>query len=197
MLKKDIMIGIIGATILVAAMVGVFRYEASRATGSAFEVEWESLTLAGPGESGTLQDGQEAQVQLDISQQNLTAVSFVLTWTDDVANSDPDEFELVVVSPEGEEKRASASNGRFEVTFDDLTVQPSPQTVLAGSEADARRQLASQASETGTGTWSVTVRLVEAGNLEPAPGVVVQEDNANGWDLETQLKAYDARLTPR
>lgn len=195
MLKKDLVIGIVGATILVAAMVGVFRYEAARAGGSAFEVDWVSETLAGPSVTGSTDEGDQSDVAVQIDQANLTEVRFVLSWTDETANSDPDEFELVVISPDGVQRNATASSGSVAVVFEDLAVQPAPQTVLAGSETEARGKLEGQESHVGTGEWQIVVRMIDAGDV-PVVGGVVPQDPGNAWTLETSLRAYSARLAP-
>lgn len=196
MLKKDLVIGIVGATILVAAMVGVFRYEASRTAGNAFEVEWTSGSFAGPSANGVAQEGETTETMLSIDRANLTAVTFVLSWTDDVANSQPDEFEVSIRSPDGTIRNATGSNGRVEVVFEDVAVQPAPQTVLAGSESEARARVDQQASRAGTGEWTVSITLADAGDLTtPVGGVAVQQDTSNGWTLETQLRAYGAQLS--
>lgn len=196
MLKKDLIIGIVGATILVAAMVGVFRYEASRTAGNAFEVEWTSQSFDGPKANGVTQEGQTTATTLDVKRANLTAATFTLVWTDDVANSQPDEFQVTITSPDGVVRDATGSNGRVEVKFDNIAIQPAPQTVLAGSEAEARSRVDQQASTSGTGTWQVSIKLVNAGDLStPVGGVPVQQDNGNSWTLESKLTAYGAKLT--
>lgn len=193
-MKRDLVIGIVGAAILLAAMVGVFRYEAARA-GDAFDVAWTTETSAGPSTSGQTAEGAESQVTLSVNQTNLTSLTFFLNWTDDIG--DPDEFELTVIDPDGVSQTVTGSTGSLAVTFSNLSATPPPTRTLGQDEADARARLAQANTGTaGIGTWSFVVRLVDAGDQSvPAAGVPITEDTGNAWTLETRQESYAPQLS--
>jgi hypothetical protein len=194
-MKRDLVIGIVGAAILVAAMVGVFRYEAARA-GSAYDVEWTTTTLDGPVQAGETAEGQRSEVTLAISEANLTALTFVLTWTDDVGAGD--EFQLTVVDPAGEvSQSARSTTGEIALTFEGLATAPPASRVVATSESDARAQLARQHTiTTGTGTWSVIVELLNADETSTVVGnVPVPPDTGNAWTLQARQVVYEPTLS--
>lgn len=193
-MKRDVVIGIVGAAILVAAMVGVFRYEAGRA-GTAFDVAWTTSGIAGPTADGETAEGAQSELTLNVTQANLTRLVFHLNWTDDAGT--PDEFEFTVIDPSGESQTVTGDSGSLEVVFDNLSALPPPTRTLGKDEAEARARLAQQNSATaGTGTWSFVVRLVDAGDQSvPVAGVPVTEDTQNSWTIETLQVAYEPVLT--
>ncbi len=200
-MKKDLIIGIVGATILVAAMVGVFRYEASRTAGEAFDVSWDDKVLVGPTASGTTNENAQAEQTLEIASLNLTKLTFSLVWTDEPAGpgatNAPDTFEFTVITPEGDSQTGTSDSGRIDIVFDDLNARPLPKRILATDETAAHAQLVGDTGSLGTGTWSFVVKLTNAGDqVAPAGGVVVTADTSNAWTIETKEDVYQASLVP-
>lgn len=193
-MKRDLVIGIVGAFILIAAMVGVFRYEAARA-GSAYDVEWATTQLAGPGDAGTAAAGDRAEVPLNVTQTNLTSIAFVLTWTDDVGSGDV--FRITVVDPTGEmSQEQEGAGGELRVEFGNLSSVPLTLRILATDEAAAHAQLAAQnTADAGTGTWSIIVELVSVDGAATPGGIAIPPDNGNAWTLSSEYTVYEPRLT--
>lgn len=197
MMKKDLVIGLVGTAILVTAMIGVFRFEAAQ-SGSSFDVAWPTATAAGPSEEGRTEEGQETPVELNVTASNVTRIEFVLEWTDDVEQSGPDTFELRVTAPNGTEYAAEPSaEGRLVVVADNLALVPQPIRVTGSSAEDAEETLAPRYTSTAaTGMWSVRVVMVEAGETSTAAGSLpVPQDNGNDWTLTTQVTTYEAEAT--
>lgn len=193
-MKKDLVIGIVGTVILVTAMIGVFRYEASRGGGSSFEVTWSEATRDGPGAQGATQAGVTTPEEIDVNATNVTGIEWVLTWTDDVGN--PDEFNLTVTSPSGENRSIQGTNGRLSVVFEGIAPMPGEMRILAASQAEAEGRIARDATTRGAeGTWGVAIRLVRApGVVSPTSGVEVPPDGQNAWTLASTLTVYEPRI---
>lgn len=188
-LKRDLIIGIVGAVILIAAMVGVFRYEAARA-GTAFDYDWRVEAGPGPQLSGETAEGSRSDVTMDVEQPHLASLTFVLSWVDDIG--EPDEFRFTVITPEGDSQTIQGSSGRLEVTFDELAPQPLPGRILAADETAARERVEGQLPSAGLGTWSFRIELLQAGDeTAPIAGLPpITEDTGNTWKLETQQGVY-------
>lgn len=194
-MKKDLVVGIVGTIILVAAMVGVFKYEADRGGGQSWAVTWTEATAAGPTLDGTTQAGATTAEELNVTASNLTRVTFTLRWTDaeNQGRGAPDTFNLTVAGPDGATNASGeASNGEIVVTVEGLAPMPGELRLLAASQAEAESRIARDATTTaGQGVWSVFVRLVSAPGLAaPAGGVEVQADGVNAWTLETELVSF-------
>lgn len=198
MVAKDTIIGIVGAVILVAALVGVFYLEGSQggaAGGTPNEVSWTDRSLDGPELSGETEEGSSTNDTLPVPHGNLTTFDVVLTWTDDIG--DPDRFRLTVTSPDGAlVKEAEGESGRLNVTFPDVNTVPPETTVYGDSEDDARSKVAQQHTRTrGMGNWTVTIELVDAGDFSPIPGgPPAQEDTSNTWELTSEITVYEPEL---
>lgn len=200
-MKKDLVIGIVGTLILLTAMVGVFRYEAAQ-RGASFDVTWEPRAIEAAAIDGGTNEGESTVQSVNVTQANLTAIEFILEWTDNQANTGPDEFTLTVMSPTGETRSASGDAGRVSVVFEGIAPTPPEMRLLASDESAARAQALRQYSSTaGMGAWNVTVTLVQAGDATtpagPAPVPVPQlQDGANDWTLRPILTAFEAAFTP-
>lgn len=190
-MNKDTVVGILGAVILVAAMVAIFYYEGTQVPGgtggaggtgggAGGNALYRTSTAAGPTASG--QNTEE--VTVDITQANVTAINFTLTWTDDVAQSDPDTFRVTVTGPTGTtyEGTAEGSDGGEGVV---VRISPINSVPAAANAAPATL---------GQGTWTVSVELVGAGQVggAPAPPVPIPgvTDTGNAWDLATDVETF-------
>lgn len=198
-MKKDLVIGIVGTAILVLAMIGVFRFEASQ-EGPSYAVTWPTSDVAGPVLEDRSEEGAATTSPLVLNATNVTRVVFALTWTDDVDGSAPDSFEVSIVSPTGEVRNATGDNGRIEIVFDGVDPQPTDLTLIGTDDADAEARLrASYTGQRGVGTWNVTITIVDAGDQAvPDPtgtGTVppIAADNGNEWTLTPTLTVYRAQ----
>lgn len=193
-MKKDLVIGIIGTVILLAAMVGVFRYEAAQ-RGDAYEVSWTTRDVSLAPLDGGTNEGETTAASVNVTELNVTAVEFVLEWQDD-ATTQPDSFNVTVTSPEGVTRSATASNGVLSVKFENLT-RPPPTVSLTGASAEAVQAQAARdyAARVGLGEWRVNVTLESAGD-SPAGAVPVSQlqDSANAWTLTSKLTVFEARV---
>lgn len=197
-MKKDLVIGIVGTLILLTAMVGVFRYEASQ-RGASFDVSWETRSLEAAALEGGTNEGETTAETVTLDHLNLTTVEFVLSWTDETANTAPDEFNVTVTSPEGVTRSATASNGALVVTFENISRPPPPVRLLGGDQDAVAAQAARDyATRVGTGVWHVNVTLVNAGDYAADGTVPVPQlqDNANAWTLTPRLTVFEARVEP-
>lgn len=183
-------VGIVGTVILVAAMVGVFKYEAGRGGGQSWRVTWTEGAEDGPQAQGTTQAGGTTVEELNVSAANVTRITFTLRWTDDVGA--PDTFNLTIGGPDGQAYSAEGSNGEVSVTVEGLAPTPGEMRLLAATQAEAESRVARDATtRAADGVWGASVKLVTApGLLAPAGGVEVQPDGANAWTLTATLTTY-------
>jgi hypothetical protein len=210
-MNKDTVVGILGAVILVAAMVGIFYYEGTQSpqavagggpgTGP-FAVAWKTNTTSLPDLTGQSAEGDAGSPQVvRVAQSNITKVEVVLTWTDDVANSGPDQFQLTVRSPSGQTLNASGDSGSVSVLFNPVNAVPDVNRTGGASEAAAEAALAPQYTKTnGTGDWQVTVGMGEAGDVVVPPGTPACPtlpavcDTGNGWTVTVKVTTYSASV---
>lgn len=192
-MNKDTVVGILGAVILVAAIIGIITYESSLPAASGtgptpgggggmqFNVsaaDGPTLASQGAQAEGTTQNGTVL-----LNQTNITKVEFTLTWTDDTANSAPDTFDLIITSPEGKTFHDQQSGGSAKVVFSPLNPVPNG-TAMTG--------------RVGTGTWRIQVHMVDAGDVGPTPPVPPPApvpnvtDTGNAWSLTTKVSTYKA-----
>lgn len=196
-MKKDLVIGIVGTLILLTAMVGVFRYESGQ-RGTGYDVAWPTRQVEAASVDGGTNEGETTEEALNLTALNATRVEFLLEWTDNVANSDPDEFTLTVTPPGGgQPKTVTGTAGPLSVVFENLTVVPEQIRLYGPNEdavhAQAQRQYASTAAQ---GAWTVTVQLVQAGDLAGAPVAAGPlGDGGNDWTLRAVATVYEAQLT--
>lgn len=195
-MKKDLVIGIVGTAILVTAMIGVFRFEASQAGGS-FDVRFPTAQAETDAGEARTEAGTPTVVQVNLSAENLTRVEWVLTWTDDEpTRSGEDTATLTVASPDGATRTVSAAAGEAVLVFEGLNPVP-PDATLTGSDAEAAQARARDlyASRNGTGAWNVTI-AIDVGQEVPTGGLPVPVDTGNQWTLVARLTTYRAELTP-
>lgn len=138
-MHRDAVVGVVGAVVLVVAMVGVFSYERARAPG--LDGEGESLgDEAGPTLEGSVQVGKSDVKVANVTATSASNVTFHLTWK---ATNGKDTLKLTVAPPTGsgiEEGAVSEAVDSGEVT---VTVRVPP-----GASPE--------------GGWQVTVEFVKA-----------------------------------
>lgn len=181
-MNKDTVVGILGAVILVAAMVGIFYYEGTQApTGVANgpggpatnpSVRANLTTVDGPklSSDGSQPAGPGVTKNVTINQSGVRKVEFTLTWTDDnsAAPGGPDTLKLTVTPPSGAgatAKSDSKDTGTITLSFENLTAAAS-------------------------GQWAVTVEVTSTGDQAPpvpSPIPLPISDTGNSWSLATKV----------
>lgn len=175
-MNRDTRIGVLGAFILITAMIGVFTYERSVALAVGIgpeETGAATTTLAGPAISGTTPVGDHSEETLTIATAGLTNVTFTLTWT---AENGRDTLQLVVTPP-GESAQATQSEPE-----DDGEI--ALRVPVANPAADGTL---------GTGDWRVTIAFLSASTgapVEPPVAPPAGTDAQVDWALATTLEAW-------
>jgi hypothetical protein len=106
------------------------------------------------------------QQELELESIMVLDIEFVLTWTDDEADSDPDEFMIMAADGMGEPQSDSGNGGEISVTKEGTMDGPPVND-----------------------TWDVAVTCIEAGDssIIPIPegpfGVNTENDPGNSWEL--------------
>lgn len=147
-----------------------------------------------PVTDGELVEGESATHSFTVSASNITRVTAVLTWTDEAFNgqpTEPDLFELNLTGPSGESRlflgRNEGANGRLAVDYI-VTGLPPSTAVLAADPLEALRLARKLQPEQldGTGAWTATIRLIEAGGLAGLP----LGDTGSSWNLQLFQQSY-------
>lgn len=180
-MNRDTLTGVVGALVLVGAMVGVFLYERANAAEAGIGNPSDSplplvnATAPGPSTTGVAALGGDTTKVLPISQGNLTRVAFTVTWT---ATNGKNTLQVRVEPPAGAGPAVESEaedDGSLEVA---VTL---PSNLTAPHQA-------------GTGDWKVTVAYLRGTGLVPAAPQPLQPDPSVQWNLATEL-AYAAQKT--
>lgn len=201
-MKRDTIVGIVGAVALIAAMAGIFQYEKSQPASTlgskAFDVAWAIEEANGPTTTAATPLGETTETTVEVAQANLTRAKFTVTWT---AQQGTDTLRVVVTPPAGSglapgETRADSGEAVVEIEIPNEV--PPEFRMFANSEGEARARLAAQNTQTlGTGTWTIAVTFEEASGVVPVPGLPpVGADTEVQWDVATILSAYAPTLAP-
>ncbi len=203
-MNKDTIVGIVGAVILVAAMIGVFKYEGSRAQATlgskSFDVAWTTKEVTGPTlTSGTaLRSSTEEKVT--VTESSIVDADFTITWT---AQQGEDTLRLTVVPPDGSdlnESSAEGASGSLTVTFTSINEPPSTDRAFGDETKETEERLSAQhAKSRGTGEWTIRVEFLDAtgvsGPIPVAPPIAADQEVQ--WTLATALSVYAPTLTER
>lgn len=201
-MKRDTIVGIVGAVALIAAMAGIFQYEKSQPASTlgskAFDVAWAIEDANGPTTTAATPLGETTEATLEIAQANLTRAKFTVAWT---PQQGTDTLRVVVTPPAGSglspgETRADSGEAVVEIELPNEV--PPDFRMFANSEAEAHARLAAQNTQSlGTGTWTIAVTFEEASGVVPVPGLPpVGADTEVQWDVATILSSYAPTLTP-
>lgn len=203
-MKRDTIIGIAGAVLLVAAMAGIFKFEGSQPASSlgsaAFDVAWTTADANGPTTTASTPLGDTTETLLDISQTNLTRAKFTVTWT---PTQGTDTLRVVITPPEGSglgRNETTADSGEAAIEFDVPNALPPEFRLFANDEDQARSRVAEQNTKTvGTGEWTIAVTFESASGVVPVPGLPpVGADTEVQWDVSAILTHYVPELeSPR
>jgi hypothetical protein len=140
---------------------GVLEYSGDTNEGSSWD---KNLNLEKELES------QEEGLQLDGIM--VLDIEFVLTWTDEESDSDPDEFSIMASDGMGEPLSDSSSGG---------TITVKKEGSMEGPPVND--------------TWDVTVTCVDAGDTINFPGplgLLNEEDLGNSWELVITFSYIEA-----
>jgi hypothetical protein len=189
---------VIGSIIIIVAMAGIFAYEAEAYKGeivdlddinfgsfgtAVYQIEWIEGGSSTLSESGS----NDATVNFDISQMNLTSVEVKLTWTDDDFGPNPlgyraDTLSISVSAPGLESKPGQGTSGEVIVTY---PVNNAPATVQDLSSGDVDDNLETSQSDVGMGEWSVSVDVQPNGLA----------DSGNSWSLQVSYSWYEGKVS--
>lgn len=188
--RKDTVVGVAAAVILVAAMAGIFLYE--RAQFQEYPVTWEPAPVQSLGDGRTLSEGGSETYTLEATTTGMARLRAELTWTD--GNGEADTFAVDVESPGGATVQESAASSPIEVQVD-VNPEPDVATAYGRNPDEARHQAnASVTSTGGQGNWTVTVTLEDAPGTQGTGGVGGQEDGANDYSLEVAVDRWMPRV---
>ncbi len=136
----------------------------------------DAETLAFEGDAS---EGSQDEVLIDIGEENVKSISFILTWTDEPADTgfvnEADEFSLSVETPNGtlfESESSTSSSGKITVPISYNPDKP--------------------VFEEGTGTYKVKVICGNCGDQRSMGplGLIIRADNGNSWDLSVDFDYY-------
>lgn len=133
---------------------GVLKYNGDTNEGSSWE---ETLNLL---------EELAAQLGLELESIMIMDIEFVLTWTDEESNSDPDEFSIMAADGMSEPLSDSGDSGELSVAKEGTMDGPPVND-----------------------TWDVAVTCIEAGDSSRLPipdgpfGFNTEDDPGNSWEL--------------
>lgn len=214
-MNKDTLVGVFGAVILVAAMIGVFYYEGSQPAvpggGGAltFNVVWQTSRVDGPGAEGDAALNQAENAAVSVAQRNVTRAEFTFTWA--ASNCDPSDVtqafppspgnvRLTVDGPGAiPAKSDTKDTGEIRLAVENLTSPPTVGTVQADSEADAAARLSTEhSSAAGTGDWALTIELLNGGESRDPNALIPQAlATCSGitWQVSSGVTVYRATVS--
>lgn len=154
-----------------ASAIGVMTYEDDRAT--AFEIAWalQTTEVEAP-EVGIAGGGGRVEPTIDVVQQNVTSIGFMVTITGDAARVQPTSVLVEVISPTNnttsvEDELPAGPTSSIEVPVEVLLASIPDATTITGPSLDAARVAlnATLSSSLGMGTWTIRVTFAPS-----APG---------------------------
>ena len=187
-IKIIIIIAAVGLLVAVGAVGGVLKLSGSD-IGGEDEPEYEEEkfipdVVANLDQvSGTTAEGETTKSDLTFGTFVLKRVTVTLTWSDDMSESQPDDFELTLNSPDGARTVASGEGGELTAVID----VPEEGCCLTHGEPGRGGSRSSSDYESISCAkpqegWYVDIRLVDAGDGAMGPlGLVTQEDTKNPW----------------
>ncbi|MBW3582210.1 MAG: hypothetical protein KY455_03830 [Euryarchaeota archaeon] len=174
---------------------------AQRASVLSFQATFNERAEELAAAEGYLSEGEEGVVELEVATTNVTRLSFRLSWQDDNAtagmSSKPDYFELAATAPDGTTygpllgRNVDGPDGEIVL---DAHVSATPPTLVV--EADSEEEAAAQVDgrhpvdATATGSWSVVVRMLDAGDVEVTGLGSDVDDDGDEWRLEANVTSY-------
>lgn len=197
--SRDTLVGILGAAVLVAAMVGVFAFE--RSQFREYDVTWSMEEAGSRTMNGTLDEGDTDPHPITLTDDDLpegramAQVRATVEWTDDVG--DPDTFSVAIAGP-GDRSAGPAEDDGGSVTVEAAVVpEPDATTASGRTPEDAEDQAAAQLDAgQGLGEWTIEVTLEEAPG-EPDDGIPPAEpaDGSNDYTLTVAWDVWEPSVS--
>ncbi|UCE37330.1 MAG: hypothetical protein JSW00_17940 [Thermoplasmata archaeon] len=143
---------------------GVLEYSGDTNEGSSWE---KTLNLL---------DELVEQQELELDSIMVLDIVFVLTWTDEEADSDPDEFSIMAADGMGEPQSDSGSGGEISIMKEGTMEGPPVND-----------------------TWDVVVTCIEAGDSSLLPvqgpmGLTTENDPGNSWELVITFHYFEGGM---
>lgn len=218
-IRADRIFGAAGLALVLVGVLLIFAWEKPPPVEKRFGVEWpQTNTMLDP-VSDEFAAGDSETYTFPVNGTNVTAVTFWLTWIDDVARpssgqAEGDTFEIQVSGPEGSnvsftERRVGGQAGMNMSYTLPMSGIPDVASVPAKSEEEARAALGDRTNQTGGGDWTITVRLVSAnhswesedarnaaGGMCPPQSIpnVCTFDPGNSFELHFQFATYEVQF---
>ena len=182
-MNRDTVIGIVGAVILVAAMVGVFQYERTRAPDSLSGLVLQTVPIANA--TGATVVTATSEEAINVTQANMTNVTFALKWTVPPpapgAPASQATVSLEIVPPPGVnatgERAAQAASGSVEVKLQLPNPKPASGPVTLGM-----------------GGWTAKIKFVSS--TSPTGALPVPQNEQIQWTLTGTAQAWEPAPTP-
>ncbi|MHB8586007.1 MAG: hypothetical protein ACYDDF_09290 [Thermoplasmatota archaeon] len=186
-MHKDTIVGIVGAVILVAAMVGVFLYErnspAAEANGTSGSTSGALVlaNLSGAGASGTVAVQKTTTQMVNLGFKNMTKATFTVKWTPGSTSSDTVQVTVTPPVGGGNSTGVTSTNGSATITIN----VPNPKPSGAAEAA-------------GIGNWTVAVNFMsaqattQAGSVPPIPGApgTPLTDSSLSFQVTSSVEAW-------
>lgn len=180
-IRADRFLGILGLVLVLIGILLIFTWEKPPEVVKKYGVEWPLTSTILALENGHLtcaayECGTEQAYPIIVDHENVTAVTFWLAWTDDVAGenrdlAEGDEFELEFAGPAGtnittvSESRIGGKGGmNISYTFVIAQIPDIGALQPAENDEEALALLGDRTTRNGTGEWTFTVRLLRAGD---------------------------------
>jgi hypothetical protein len=178
-IRADRILGIIGLILVLIGILLIFTWEKPPEIVKKYGVEWPLTSEVLLSENATFTCnadpcGVATPYSVTVDQTNVTAVTFWLQWTDDVAGenqdlSEGDEFQLEFSGPEGtniSNVRESRIGGRGGMNMSFTYVLSGIPDIGAVEPADNDEEafalIGDRTNRTGIGDWKFTVTLLRA-----------------------------------
>jgi hypothetical protein len=217
--RSDRLLGVVGLLLVLVGTTLIFTWEKPPPVEKKFGVEWPLTTHVLPDKAGRRlvegsPSGSTEATTMTVPSLNVTAVTITLTWEDDVGKTaiEGDRLELEVKGPPGTNVSFKRNDtglrgptaGNISVTLP-LSGIPDIASVAANSEAKARAAVGLRTNHTGTGDWTMTVRLLSApGEVKnenaradprlcsvPAETPICKPDGGNDYTLKFRFVTYE------
>ncbi|GEM_PF-3733019 len=169
-MRRDSVVGLVGAVILLVALVGVFRYESANVDSGPLYGLAAAKTVGGF--EGNAAPNQQYLSTVAVKEANLTRLDFVL-------DASSGTFNLSVKDPSGQ-VRAMQGSAPVRVSF---PVAPVPANGTQPANATA-----------GQGAYTVTVTLVSGASGPQVPVTVpVVGSSGTPFKVTAMATSYEAR----
>jgi hypothetical protein len=205
-MNKDTVVGILGAVILVAAMVGIFYYEGTQAPGATangggggagtgpFAVSWTTAEKAGTAVQGSTDWGASSTQQANVTGSNVTKISFAVTWTPNAVSAE--SVTVTGKGPGGLSCTGQASTSGTATCDVNVGAAPAVNRTGGADEASAAQGLAAQYTTTnGTGAWTLTIAVQNQVPASPVPNPGLPVSTSTAWTLTPKVTSYTASVT--